>query len=205
MCKIFPSSLGSVAMRWFNGLRANSIDSFKRLTTAFDARFITCSRIPQPLGSLLSMFMREGETLQAYSNRYWEMFNEIDGDYDNVVISTFKAGLPAEYDLRKSLTRKPVVSVHQLMDQIDKYRRVQEDQLQGKGKANVIPQERRDFRSDRSHNNRPRKDFVGQPGSANTQAMNAVFQEPVQQVLEKIKRRAVFQMAKQDGRRSYEA
>ena len=123
MCKIFPSSLGLVAMRWFNGLRVNSIDSFKRLTTAFGARFITCSRIPQPLGSLLSMFMREGET-QAYSNRYWEMFNEIDVDYDNVVISTFKAGLPAEYDLRKSLTRKPVVSVHQLMDQIDKYRRV---------------------------------------------------------------------------------
>ena len=32
MCKIFPSSLGSMAMRWFNGLRANSIDSFKKLT-----------------------------------------------------------------------------------------------------------------------------------------------------------------------------
>ena len=29
MCKIFPSSLGLVAMRWFNGLRANSIDSFR--------------------------------------------------------------------------------------------------------------------------------------------------------------------------------
>ena len=29
MCKIFPSSLGPMAMRWFNGLRANSIDSFK--------------------------------------------------------------------------------------------------------------------------------------------------------------------------------
>ena len=32
MCKIFPSNLGPVAMRWFNGLRANSIDSFKKLT-----------------------------------------------------------------------------------------------------------------------------------------------------------------------------
>ena len=46
MCKIFPSSLGSVAMRWFNGLRVNSIDSFKKLTRAFGARFITCSRVP---------------------------------------------------------------------------------------------------------------------------------------------------------------
>ena len=32
MCKIFPSSLGLMAMRWFNGLKANSIDSFKKLT-----------------------------------------------------------------------------------------------------------------------------------------------------------------------------
>ena len=127
MCKVFPSSLGLVAMTWFNGLRANSIDSFKKLTRAFGARFITCSRIPQPLGSLLSMSMREGETLKAYLDRYWKMFNEIDGDYDDMAISTFKAGLPIEHDLRKSLIGKPVTSVHQLMDRIDKYRRVEED------------------------------------------------------------------------------
>ena len=179
MCKVFPSSLGPVAMRWFNGLRANSIDSFRKLTRAFGARFITCSRVPQPLGSLLSMSMREGEILKAYSDKNWEIFNEIEGEYDDVAISTFKAGLPVEYDLRKSLTGKPVTSVRQLMDRIDKYRRVEEDQLQGKGKAKVIPQERRDFRSDRYNNNRPRKDFVRQSGSANTQVINAVFQELV--------------------------
>ena len=146
MCKIFPSSLGPMAMRWFNDLKANSIDSFKKLTQSFGARFITCSRVPLPLGSLLSMSMREGEALKAYSNRYWKMFNEIDGSYDNVAISTFKAGLPAEHDLRKSLTDKPVAGVHLLMDWIDKYGRIEEDQLQGKGKAKVIPQEGRDSR-----------------------------------------------------------
>ena len=78
MCKIFPSSLGPMAMRWFNGLKANSIDSFKKLTQSFVARFITCNRVPLPLGSLLSMSMQEGETLKTYSDRYWEIFNEID-------------------------------------------------------------------------------------------------------------------------------
>ena len=29
MCKVFPSSLGPVAMRWFNGLKVNSIDSYR--------------------------------------------------------------------------------------------------------------------------------------------------------------------------------
>ena len=67
------------------------------------------------------------------------MFNEIDGSYDDVAISTFKAGLPVEHDLRKSLIGKPVTSVRVLMNRIDKYRRIEEDQLQGKGKVKVIP------------------------------------------------------------------
>ena len=60
------------------------------------------------------------------------MFSEIDGDFDNVVISTFKVGLPTEHGLRKSLTGKLVTSVCQLMDRIDKYKRVEEEQQQGK-------------------------------------------------------------------------
>ena len=92
--------------------------------------------------------MREGETLKMYLDRYWEMYNEIDGNFEDVAISTFKVGLPTRHDLRKSLTSKPVTSVRQLMNRIDKYKRVEEDQQQGKGKAKVIPQERRDFKSD---------------------------------------------------------
>ena len=73
------------------------------------------------------MSMWEGETLKAYSDRYWEMFNEIDGSYDDVAISTFNASLPAKHDLSKSLTGKPVTSVRLLMDRSDKYRRIEED------------------------------------------------------------------------------
>ena len=46
MFKVFPSSLGPVAMRWFDGLGAGSIDFFKELTQAFGSHFITCSRAP---------------------------------------------------------------------------------------------------------------------------------------------------------------
>ena len=70
MYKVFPSSLGPVAMRWFDGLDAGSINSFKELTQVFESHFITCNRIPRPLDSLLSLSMREGETLKTYSNRY---------------------------------------------------------------------------------------------------------------------------------------
>ena len=97
------------------------------------------------------------------------MFSKIDGDFNDVAISTFKADFLVENSLRKSLNDKPVTSVRQLMDRIDKYKRVEEDQQLGEGKAKVIPHERRDFRSDRYNNdNRPWKDFARQSGSANT-------------------------------------
>ena len=68
LCRVFPSSLGPVVMRWFNDLEKGSINSFQELTRAFKARFVTCSRVPRPLDSLLSMTMREGETMRTYSD-----------------------------------------------------------------------------------------------------------------------------------------
>ena len=128
MCRVFPSSLGPMPMRWFDGLKTNSISSFKKLTQSFYFRFIMCSRVLQLLDSLLSMSMREEESIKAYSEKYWEMFNEIDGDFDEVAIKTFKVGLPTEHGLRKSLTGKPVTSLRQLMDIFDKYKRIENDQ-----------------------------------------------------------------------------
>ena len=70
LCKVLSSSLGPIVMRWFDGLKEGSISSFKELTRAFRAHFVTCSRVPRPLDFLLSMTMREGKTLKTYSDRY---------------------------------------------------------------------------------------------------------------------------------------
>ena len=103
------------------------------------------------------------------------MYNEMDGNFDDVAINTFKSSLPAEHGLRKSLTGKPATSVRQLMDRIDKYKRVEEDQMQGRRKEKVIPQERRDFRLDRYKNSRPMRDFTGQPETTSARNVGAVF------------------------------
>ncbi|XP_030924755.1 uncharacterized protein LOC115951742 [Quercus lobata] len=130
----------------------------------------------------------------------------MDGNYDNVTISTFKSGLPTEHCLRKFLIGKPVTSVRQLMDRINKYKRVEEDQLQGKGKEKIIPYKRNDFRSERYNSNHLRRDFAGQSGPITTQAVNAIFREPVQQVLEKVKNEPFFKwpnkMAKDSSKRN---
>ena len=70
LCRVFPSSLRLMPMRGFDELRTNSISSFKKLTQSFCSRFITCSRVPQSPDSLLSMSMREGESVKAYVERY---------------------------------------------------------------------------------------------------------------------------------------
>ena len=64
------------------------------------------------------MVMREGETLKTNSDRYWETFNEIDEDFEEVAIRMFKVGLPTKHELRKSLTKKLVQSMCQLMNRL---------------------------------------------------------------------------------------
>ena len=61
------------------------------------------------------------------------------------------------------------------MDRVDKYKRIEDDQQQGKGKAKVVPQERRNFRSDQYNNNRSRRDYLDQSGSNNIKDVGAVF------------------------------
>ena len=56
------------------------------------------------------------------------MFNEIDGDFDKVAVKTFKVGLPSEHGLRKSFTSKPITSLRQLINRVDKYKRIEDDQ-----------------------------------------------------------------------------
>ncbi|XP_023896708.1 uncharacterized protein LOC112008602 [Quercus suber] len=138
MCKVFPSSLGPTALRWFNGLRKGSIHNFTELIQEFRIRFVTCSRVPQPVDALLSMKMRVGETLRSYVARYWELYNEIGGGNEKIAASTFRMGLPEDSRLRESLTKKPPEDMRQLMRCIEEYKQLEDDQLQSKGKAPAV-------------------------------------------------------------------
>jgi len=93
MCRIFAFSLGPIAMRWFDGLEKEAIQGCDELIRAFEVRFMTCSRTLKHFALLLTMAMKEGETLKAYSNCYWELYNEIEGDNGGTATSTFKVGL----------------------------------------------------------------------------------------------------------------
>uniref|UniRef100_A0A2N9IDL4 Uncharacterized protein n=1 Tax=Fagus sylvatica TaxID=28930 RepID=A0A2N9IDL4_FAGSY len=107
MCRIFPSSLGDVALRWFDRLEHGSIHSWTELSEAFTTRFITNTRKPKEVDSLMALAMRE-----------------------DVAISQFRFGLPVGSKLRQSLAKKPPPDMSNLMSRIEQHVRVEEDGLQ---------------------------------------------------------------------------
>ena len=99
---------------------------------------MTCNQVPQPIDALLSMKIGAGETLRNYISRYWELYNEIGKGIEKIAASTFQMGLPEDSELRDSLTRRPTKDMRQLMRRIEKYKQLEDDRLQSKGKAPVI-------------------------------------------------------------------
>ncbi|XP_075640511.1 uncharacterized protein LOC142612285 [Castanea sativa] len=187
MCKVFPSSLGPTALRWFNGLKKGLVHSFLELIQEFRVRFMTCSRVPQPVNALLSMKIGDGETLRNYANRYWELYNEIGGGNEKITVNTFRMGLPEESKLRESLTLRPPEDMRQLMRHIKEYKRLEDDWLQTKGKALII-----NYPRNTGFNPKHRKDLrIQEPGPA-IGGVNAVFKEPVHRIIERIKNEPYF-------------
>ena len=127
MCKVFPSSLGPMALRWFNGLRNGSIHSFAKLIQEFGVRFMTCSRVLQLVDTLLSMKLGTVETLRNYTSWYWELYNKIGGGNEKIAASAFQLGLLEDFELRDSLTRRPPKDMRQLMRHIKEYKRLEDD------------------------------------------------------------------------------
>ena len=103
MCRMFPSSLRLMSLRWFNRLQHSLIHSWDELAEAFVSRFITNSKKPKEFDSLLSMRMKNSESLKSYSSRYWQVYNEVDGCMEEIAIKTFKLGLDPKSELRHNL------------------------------------------------------------------------------------------------------
>jgi hypothetical protein len=107
MCRLFPSSLGEVMLRWFNQLEQGTVGSWSQMAEAFVGRFITNSRRPKVMDTLMMMKLGDNESIKDYSARFWEPYNNIDGCGEDMVVRTFKLGLPPSTGLRQSLTKRP--------------------------------------------------------------------------------------------------
>ena len=108
MCRLFPSSFGEIALKWFNQLGRRTINSWIQMTEAFVAHFITNSRRTREMNVLLTMKLEDNETIKDYSTRFWETYNDIVGCGKEMAVRTFKLGFPPSTSLRQSLTKRPL-------------------------------------------------------------------------------------------------
>ena len=85
------------------------------------------------------------------------------------------------------------------MDRIDEHKRVEEDQVQGKGKTKVFPPKRRDPRPNGCGHSQPRIDYFNQTPRANAQVVSSMLKGMVYQILEKIKNKPYFKWPNKMG------
>ena len=97
------------------------------MAKAFVSRFLTNSRKSKEFDSLLSMRMKDSESLKSYISRYWEVYNEVDGCTEKIAIKTFKLSLDLESKLRHNLSKRPVKSTRDLMSKIEQFVWVEDD------------------------------------------------------------------------------
>uniref|UniRef100_A0A2N9FLW9 Uncharacterized protein n=1 Tax=Fagus sylvatica TaxID=28930 RepID=A0A2N9FLW9_FAGSY len=192
MCRIFPSSLGDVALRWFDRLEHGSIHSWTELAEAFTTRFITNTRKPKEVDSLMALAMRSGESLKSYSARYWETYNEIDRCGEDVAISQFRFGLPVGSKLRQSLAKKLPPDMSNLMSRIEQHVRVKEDGLQPQKQSgdNMVVQKRSTQPETSRAQYKPKQS--GPVTRESFQAINTAFKEPIFKILPQIKNKPYF-------------
>lgn len=56
-------------------------------------------------------------------------------------------GLPINSDLKASLALKPVTDMNKLMEKVEEYKRLEDDQLQDKAKAKALAVEKKDVKA----------------------------------------------------------
>uniref|UniRef100_A0A2N9GA65 Uncharacterized protein n=1 Tax=Fagus sylvatica TaxID=28930 RepID=A0A2N9GA65_FAGSY len=164
MCRIFPSSLGDVALRWFDRLDHGSIHSWTELSEAFTTRFITNTRKPKEVGFFDGL---------SYEVRR-------------------KFGLPVGSKLRQSLAKKPPPDMSNLMSRIEQHVRVEEDGLQPQKQSgdNVVVQ-KKSAQPETSRAQRNPKQS-GPVTRESFQAINTTFKEPIFKILPQIKNKPYF-------------
>ena len=93
MCTIFPRILGELAMKWYDSLPMDFVNSWVQLTKQFSAQFITSSWDTKDIGALFSMKEKQEENLHEYAHIYCKTMNEIESYNPEIAMAPFKIGL----------------------------------------------------------------------------------------------------------------
>ena len=95
-------------------------------------------------------------------------------------------GLPIDSDLRASMALKPITDMNKLMEWVEEYKRLEDDQLQDMAKAKVQKEVKIDLAP------QPRRDFFLQAQKQRIEMVSSLYKKPIYQIVEKIKNKPYF-------------
>ncbi|GFY94866.1 hypothetical protein Acr_10g0002510 [Actinidia rufa] len=152
MCRVFPSNLGDLGLKWFDRLPPGSTESFYQLIESFVARFVINTKAPKAIGSLLTLKKGRNESTRNYSKRYWEMYNEIEECSEEMAVASYKLGLAPGDRLWENLMLDPPTGLWDLMSWVEMFARLEDDVRESEkteGKVGRDPVEAAETEADR--------------------------------------------------------
>ena len=172
MRRAFPTTLKGASMVWFNKITLGTIADFEQLSKGFVRHFIGGQRHKKPTGHLLKIQQVEGESLRQYVTRFNKELLHVDEAEDQVILTTFQAGLlPGEFFF--SITKSPPKTVEDLLHKAQNYMNAKDavlaKEMKGKRKKDEGTSSNRDkMKETRSvgQTTGKKKDFqIGNPSS----------------------------------------
>lgn len=193
MCKLFPSCLGKVAIRWFHSLHSDSVRSWSQLARKFVSHFIANSRESATIDSLYAIRMRKDESLRQFAARFMERYSDINECDAKSAIGAFKLALPQGCRLRENLVLERPTGVAELQERIRQYVNLEDDFRAGRDRRSRTPpckngggESGHHRQGSRSHSGR------GFHPAQTQQAVHAVFKLPMYEILNRIKDKSFF-------------
>ena len=163
------------------------------MSQSFTARFITNTRKPKEIDALLALKMKAEETLKSYSARYWEVYKDIEACDEDIVVKTFRFGLNQDIKLRRSLTKRPPISMADLMTRLEEHIRVEDDSKSSTRTVEAAPP--LDKKATQPEQNQAKKcrRSTDQPQAGTCMAVHTVFKQPIYRLLPFIKDKSYFE------------
>ncbi|KAK3022885.1 hypothetical protein RJ639_045975 [Escallonia herrerae] len=143
MCRAFPVTLKGAAHVWFQHLAPRSISCWAQLAESFHSNFLT-SRIQRKNSSAFFCIVQGPKnSLESYYARFNIEKLLIDNLEPGVTFAAMARGVKPGTPLWFSLNKRPPENMTNLLDQVEKYLRAEEDSMTTQDKG-TSGQKRRD-------------------------------------------------------------
>ena len=142
------------------------------------------------------MRKKSNETLKEYFAKYWETYKETEECDEKFALNTFKYGLQKDKDgIYNLLTRLPPYTFDDLLSRVNKYARVEDDEMT----TASLAEEKKGNVEKFDKSKRKRMEENNKFGEDGYKRVNIVFTKPIYKIIFDIKDQPYFEWPRKIG------